>query len=78
MLIFQKKITGLQCSWVRRLYDNSFHECKIIPLRLIENVFSNKYFENLFRDNNIDWKAIYTLPRKISYNTIYDHLSKQF
>ena len=26
-----KKILSLQCSWVRELYDDSFHEQKIIP-----------------------------------------------
>ena len=25
-------IIFLQCSWIRRLYDNSFHEWKLIPL----------------------------------------------
>ena len=27
-------ISGLHCSWVRRLYDNSFHEWKVMPLKL--------------------------------------------
>ena len=31
----QKKIIRLQCSWVRRLYDDSFHEWKVMPLKLI-------------------------------------------
>ena len=30
------KIIALQCSWTRRLYDNSFREWKLIPLYLIE------------------------------------------
>ena len=29
------KIIALQCSWIRRLYDNSFHEWKLIPLNFI-------------------------------------------
>ena len=33
------KIIALQCSWIRRLYDNSFHEWKLIPLYLIEKSF---------------------------------------
>ena len=33
------KIIGLQCSWIRGLYDNSFHEWKLIPLFLIEKSF---------------------------------------
>ena len=30
---------------------------------------SNIYFENLFTDYNIDWTAIYMLPRLVTYNT---------
>ena len=30
------KIIALQCSWVRRLYNNFFHEWKLNPLYLIE------------------------------------------
>ena len=31
------KITSLQCSWVNRLYDDSFHAWKVIPLFPIKN-----------------------------------------
>ena len=30
---------------------------------------SNIYFENLYSDFNIDWTAIYMLPRPVTYNT---------
>ena len=42
------KIIALQCSWIRRLYDNSFHEWKLIPLYLIEKSFgtSFKFYSN--------------------------------
>ena len=33
------KIIALQCSWIRRLNDNSFYEWKLIPLYLIEKSF---------------------------------------
>ena len=33
----EKKIINLQCSWVRRLYDDSFNEWKVISLKLIKN-----------------------------------------
>ena len=33
------KIISLQCSWLRKLFDENFHEWKIIPSHLI-----NKYF----------------------------------
>ena len=29
----------------------------------------NIYFENMFNDYNIDWTAIYILPRLVTYNT---------
>ena len=31
------KIVSLQCAWIRRLYDQSFHDWKVIPLKLINN-----------------------------------------
>ena len=33
------KIIALQSFWIRRLYDNSCHEWKLIPLYLIEKSF---------------------------------------
>ena len=44
-----KKKIGLQCSWLRRLYDDSFHEWKLIPLKLIKNSFRShfKFHSNL-------------------------------
>ena len=36
-----RKIISLQCSWIKRWYDSSLHEWKIIPLRLIKNAFGN-------------------------------------
>ena len=30
------KIVSLQGSWVRRLFDNNFHQWKVIPLYLIQ------------------------------------------
>ena len=45
----QRKIISLQCSWVRRLYDHSFHEWKVIPLKLIKKSFGPhfKFHSNL-------------------------------
>ena len=37
------KIVSLQCSWIRRLYDNNFHEWKLIPLHLIVMSFGLKF-----------------------------------
>ena len=38
------KFVCLQCSWVKKLCDNFFHEFKIIPLHLL-----NKYFSPSFK-----------------------------
>ena len=35
--LIPNKIIPLQYSWIKRFYDNSFHEWKLIPLYLIEN-----------------------------------------
>ena len=37
------KFIALQCSWIRRLYDNSFHEWKLIPLYLIEKSLGTSF-----------------------------------
>ena len=37
------KIVSLQCSWIGRLYDNYFHEWKLIPLLLITMSFGSKF-----------------------------------
>ena len=44
-----KKIASLQCSWIKRLYDDSFHEWKLIPLKLIKKSFGDelKFHSNL-------------------------------
>lgn len=43
------KIASLQCSWIKRLYDNNFHTWKIIPNYLISKTFGNmfKFHPNL-------------------------------
>ena len=50
------KIASLQCSWVKRLYDDKFHEWKLIPLHLIKSTFgiNFKFHSNLdFDDSKI-------------------------
>ena len=47
------KILSLKFSWMKRLYDDSFHEWKIIPLRLIKNVFG----EHFVLHSNLSFKA---------------------
>ena len=38
------KVVSLQCWWMRKLYDQSFHEWKIIPLYLINKAFGKNSF----------------------------------
>ena len=37
------KIVSLQCSWIRRSYDENFHPWKVIPLYLIEMHFGKNF-----------------------------------
>ena len=37
------KFIALQCCWMRRLYENYFHEWKLIPLYLIEKSFGTAF-----------------------------------
>ena len=48
------KTRGLQCSWIRRIYDNSFYEWKLILLYIIKISCSTsfKFYSNLpFKSN---------------------------
>ena len=44
------KVISLQCSWIRRLYNNSSHSLMIIPSYLIDIYFRKdfKFHSNLF------------------------------
>ena len=48
------RIINLQCSWIRRLYNNLFHERNLILLSLIKKPFGNsfKFHSNLFFKKN--------------------------
>ena len=46
------KIVSLQCSWIRKLYDENFHPWKVIPLYPIEMHFG----KNLKFHPNLDLK----------------------
>ena len=61
------KIITLQCSWLRKLFDENSHEWKIIPSHLI-----NKYFGKSFKYHSylsFDRKLFVTFPKfsKTSY-----------
>ena len=38
------KVVSLQCSWIKRLYDNSWHHWKVIPLHMIIQKLGKKFF----------------------------------
>ena len=42
------KITSLQCSWVKRLYGDSFNAWKVIPLFLIKNYLGKNFQRKKF------------------------------
>ena len=68
------KIKSLQCSWIKKLYDENFHEWKIIPLYLI-----NKYFGNNFKFHSnlsIDKKILKNFPKY--YEEIFMSWSNHF
>ena len=78
------KIISLQCSWIRRLYDNSFHEWKLIPLFLIKKPFGSflKFHSNVFfKRNKINFfhvtirKSFYTGKYQKASNTILHFVS---
>ena len=55
------KIISLQCSWLRKLCDENFHEWKIIPSHLI-----NKYFGKSFKFHSclsFDRKLLIKFPK---------------
>ena len=55
------KIIGLQCSWVKQLYDSTIHDRKLIPLHIIAQKLG-KHF--LFHCNmHIDPKKIGQFPK---------------
>ena len=55
------KITSLQCSWVKRLYDDSFHAWKVIPLFLIKSHLRKNF---VFHSNlNTKQKIVKKVPK---------------
>ena len=79
----QKKIISLQCTWVRRLYDDPFHEWKVIPLKLIQKSLGSHFkfrsnllfniscindFPSFYLDIFCNWKRYFsTNPETPSY-----------
>ena len=68
------KVISLQCSWVKKLYDENFHELKVIPLHLICITFGQnfKFHSNL----SYDTKLLTSFP--VFYKNIFSYWSKHF
>ena len=43
-IVITFKIIRLQCSWVKRLYDSSTHDWKLIPLHIITQKLENIFY----------------------------------
>ena len=55
------KITSLQCSWIKRLYDDSFYAWKEIPLFPIKNHLAKSF---VFHSNlGIEQKVVKKFPK---------------
>ena len=68
------KIISLQCSWFRQLFDNSFHQWKVIPLFFINKTFGEQFkfhssldfsddivkcFPSFYKSIFLNWKKFY-------------------
>ena len=74
--IFQK-VVSLQCSWIKRLFDNNFHQWKLIPLYLIRQYLGKKFefhsnlevshsilckFPKFYKEIFIRWGKLFSSP----------------
>ena len=68
------KVISLQCSWVKKLYDENFHEWKIIPLHLIRITLGQnfKFHSNL----SYDTKLLTSFP--VFYKNIFRYWNQHF
>ena len=49
----RSKVSSIQCSWVKRLFEDDFHDWKVIPLFLI-----GKHLGKNLKFHNIDLSSI--------------------
>ena len=66
------KFVSLQCSWVKKLYGDCFHEWKIIPLYLL-NKYSGpsfKFHSNLHFESKLDLKFPDLTPQAALFGII--------
>ena len=68
------KVISLQCFWVKKLYDENFHEWKIIPLHLIRITFGHNFKNH--SNLSYDTKLLTSFP--VFYNNIFRYWSQHF
>ena len=76
----RNKLTSTQCSWVKRLFENDFHDWKLIPVFLIGIHLGNNFkfhnnidinndilskFPSFYQDIFIKWINNYTAKRTL-------------
>ena len=72
---YSEKIISLQCLWIKRLYDDSFHEWKVISRHLISKTFGKSFifhsnlsfkkkviksFPSVFKEILLNWKTFFS------------------
>ena len=78
-----KKIISLLCSWIKRLYDDLFHDWKIILLHLNNKTFGKSFifhsslsfkkkliksFLSFYKEILLNWKTLFSgTPETLSY-----------
>ena len=72
------KIISLQCSWLKKLYDQNFHEWKVIPLHLFCITFGQnfKFHSNLSYDTK--WLTIFPVFYKKNFRYWSQHFTFAF
>ena len=84
------KIMALHWSWIRRLYDDSFYECKLIPLYLIQKSLGTsfkfhsnllfksnktKFFPSFYREIILNWKKHLAMTAKVPSCALFQYVS---
>ena len=59
-ILIGHKVVSLKCSWLRRLYNENFHEWKLIPLHYVKTYLGKdfKFYSNVKIPNKILDKEI--------------------
>ena len=75
------KFVSFQCSWVKTLCDDCFHEWKIIPLHLLSSYFGSSFkfhfnlhfegkvsedFPPFYKQMLVNWKICFIAPPTIT------------